>query len=93
MLYDAIVDAVQRARWLPEGDLRERMATRARSARFDWDGGPTRVIFGFEAKGDAKSLVSLEHENLPDAEEAQHMKAFWRERLATFERRCWRARH
>ena len=28
-----------RSRWLPEGELRERTATRPRSARFDWDDG------------------------------------------------------
>jgi Domain of unknown function (DUF4287) len=81
-LYDAFVDASQRKRWLPDGRLRERTATKPKSARFDWDGGPTRVIVGFQAKGDAKSVVDLEHARLPDAEEAERMKAYWRERIA-----------
>jgi hypothetical protein len=81
-LYDAFVDASLRERWLPDDALRERTATRPRSARFDWDHGATRVIVGFEAKGEAKSTVSLEHAKLPDAAEAERMKAFWRERVA-----------
>jgi hypothetical protein len=37
---------------------------------------------GFTAKGDAKSAVALAHERLADAEEAERMKVWWRERLA-----------
>jgi hypothetical protein len=81
-LYDAFVDESLRRRWLPETELRERSATRPKSARFDWGEGETRVIVGFEDKGDAKSTAALEHARLPDAEEAERMKAFWRERVA-----------
>ena len=80
-LYEAFVDESAREHWLPAGELRERTATKPRSARFDWGDGETRVVVGFTAKGDAKSTVALEHERLPDAEEAERMKAFWRERL------------
>ena len=82
-LYAAVVDKPWRRRWLPEGELRERTATKPRSARYDWGDGDTRVIFGFEAKGEAKSAVSLQHERVPDASEADRMKAFWRDRVAT----------
>jgi hypothetical protein len=81
-LYEAFVDEALRREWLPDAELRERTATRPKSARFDWDGGDTRVVVGFEAKGDAKSTASLAHEKLPDAGEAERMKAFWRERVA-----------
>ncbi|HEV3376277.1 MAG TPA: hypothetical protein VG126_03260 [Thermoleophilaceae bacterium] len=81
-LYDAVVDESLRARWLPEGELRERTSTRPRSARFDWGEGDTRVHVAFDAKGDSKSTVALEHSRLTDAEEAERMRAFWRERLA-----------
>ena len=80
-LYDAFVDASLRERWLQDGDLRERTATKPKSARFDWGDGDTRVIVGFEPKGAAKSTVALEHERLSDAQEAERMKAHWRERL------------
>jgi Domain of unknown function (DUF4287) len=81
-LYDAFVDESLRERWLPDGRLRERTATKPKSARFDWDDGETRVVVGFIAKGDAKSVVAIEHARLPDAAEADRMKAFWRERVA-----------
>jgi hypothetical protein len=80
-LYEAFVDESLRERWLPDGELRERTATRPKTARFDWGDGVTRVIVGFTAQGEAKSTVALEHARLPDAEEAERMKAFWRERM------------
>lgn len=46
-LYAAVVDPGLREGWLPGGALRERTARPSRSARFDWQGGPTRVIVGF----------------------------------------------
>jgi hypothetical protein len=81
-LYEAFVDESQRTRWLPKGKLRERTASKPSSARFDWGDGETRVNVGFTAKGDAKSIVALQHERLPNAEEAERMKAFWRDRVS-----------
>jgi hypothetical protein len=63
------------------GKLRERTAASPKSARFDWGDGPTRVHVTFLAKGDAKSTATLEHVRLVDAEQAERMKASWRERL------------
>jgi Domain of unknown function (DUF4287) len=82
-LYDAFVDESMRARWLPDAELRERTATKPKTARFDWGEGDTRVIVGFTAQGEAKSTAALEHSRLADAEEAERMKSFWRERVAT----------
>jgi Domain of unknown function (DUF4287) len=81
-LYDAFVDERQRRRWLPDAELRERTATRPRSARFDWGDTTTRVVVGFESKANGKSLAALAHEKLPDAAEAERMKTYWRERVA-----------
>jgi hypothetical protein len=80
-LYDAFVDATVRRRWLPDGDLRERTATRPKSARFDWEDGRTRVHVSFLARGDGRSTLALEHRRLADAEEADRMKAYWRRRV------------
>jgi hypothetical protein len=82
-LFDAFVDESLRSSWLADGELRERTVNRPRGARFDWGEGSTRVVVGFESKGEAKSMVGLAHEKLPDAEEANRMKAYWRERVAT----------
>lgn len=81
-LYDAFVDESLRRHWLPQAELRERTARRAKSARFDWGDGETRVNVFFEAKGDRKSRAVVEHGRPVDAHEAARMKAFWRERVA-----------
>ena len=81
-LYDAFVDESLRGRWLPDGELRERTATKPKSARFDWGGDGSRVHVTFAAKGDGKSTVALQHARLADAREAERMKAYWRERVA-----------
>jgi uncharacterized protein YndB with AHSA1/START domain len=80
-LYEAFIDESLRRRWLSDGRLRERTATKPKSARFDWGDGETRVNLVFTAKGEAKSTVALEHARLADAEQAERMKAYWRERL------------
>lgn len=82
-LYDAFVDAALRERWLPGADLRQRTATKPRSARFDWADGATRVVVTFADKGGAKSSLALAHRRIADAEEAERLKRFWRDRVAT----------
>jgi uncharacterized protein YndB with AHSA1/START domain len=69
-------------RWLPGADLRVRTATAPRSARYDWEDGSTRVHVTFASRGEDKSTVTVSHERLPDADTADEMKAWWRERLA-----------
>jgi uncharacterized protein YndB with AHSA1/START domain len=80
-LFEAFADESVRRSWLPEADLRERTATKPRSARFDWGETDTRVVVGFIDKGESRSAAALAHEKLPDAAEAERMKAFWRERV------------
>jgi uncharacterized protein YndB with AHSA1/START domain len=81
-LYDAFVDESLRGRWLFDRELRERTATKPKSARFDWGDGQTRVNVTFLARGEAKSTAALEHRRLADADEAERMKAYWRQRIA-----------
>lgn len=81
-LYSAFVDPDQRARWLPDAELRERTTIAPRSARFDWGDGASRVHVALSAKGDAKATAALTHERLPDGREAERMKAYWRDRVA-----------
>jgi hypothetical protein len=82
-LYDAFVQESLRTRWLPDGRLRERTASRPKSARFDWGDGRTRVHVTFLPKGTASSTVAVRHARLADAAEADRMKALWRARVAT----------
>ncbi len=81
-LYDAVVDESLRARWLPDGQLSERTATKPKSARFDWDEDQTRVNVTFLAKGENKSTIALEHRRMASATEAERMKNYWRARFA-----------
>jgi uncharacterized protein YndB with AHSA1/START domain len=80
-LFEAWEDDGAREGWLPGADLRVRTATAPKSARYDWEDGTTRVIVTFERADDAKGRVFVSHERLPDADTAEAMKAFWRERL------------
>lgn len=82
LLFSAFSDESLRERWLPGAVLRLRTATAPKSARYDWEDGSTRVYVGFTDKGDGRSSVAIQHERLPDAETAEEMKAWWRERVA-----------
>ena len=81
-LYAAFEDEELRDRWLPGASMSVRTATPFRSARYDWEDGSTRVYVGFSERPGGKSNVALQHERLPDAETAEEMKAWWRERVA-----------
>ncbi len=72
-LFDAFVDGSLRGRWMPEDELRQRTATKPKSARFDWGDGETRVNVTFLEKGGGNSTVAVEHARLADAGEAERM--------------------
>ena len=79
-LFDAFVDAAERTRWIADGQLRERTATRPKTAHFDWGDGPSRVHVTFVAKDAEKSTATISHERLADAKERDRMKRYWNER-------------
>lgn len=81
-LFAAFADEGLREQWLPGATLTVRSASEPKSFRADWDVDATRVVVGFVAKGDAKAVVGVSHEKLPDADSAARMKAYWREHLA-----------
>ena len=60
-LFGAFAGEAERGRWLADAELRERSATKPRSARFDWGDGRTRVNVTFRATGEARSTVTVEH--------------------------------
>jgi uncharacterized protein YndB with AHSA1/START domain len=80
-LFDAFVVQSSRRRWLANDRLRQRTATKPKSARFDWADDESRVNVTFLSKDEGKSTVVVEHARLRDGEEAQRMKAHWRARL------------
>ena len=85
-LYEAFVNGSRRKRWLPDGKLRMRTSSKPKSARFDWGEGQTRVNVGFTARGENKSAVALEHSRIADAQEAERMKAYWRDQVAALKK-------
>ena len=80
-LFEAVVEPRGRDPWVEKATLTRRTATPPKSARFDFRDGASRVVVGFDAKGDSKSTVSLMHEGLPDADAVEEMRGFWKERL------------
>jgi uncharacterized protein YndB with AHSA1/START domain len=81
VLFDAWVDEEMRRQWLGDGSMAPRSSQPGRVARFDWGDGATRVTVTFEDKGPAKSSAAVAHERLADADEAETVKAAWKERL------------
>ena len=80
-VFAAFDEPESRARWLPGVELAVRTTTPPRLARYDWEGGSSRLVVGIEALEDGRSRVGLMHERLTDNAEREQMKAWWRERL------------
>ncbi len=74
----AFTSAPIRRKWLPDAPMRQRPTRAALSARFDWSDPASRVVVAVVPKGTGKSLVSVGHELLPDAEAGERLKAAWR---------------
>lgn len=80
-LYKAWHNKKVRGRWLADNSLVIRKATEAKSLRITWIDGRTSLEVFFIAKGEGKSQVTVQHSKLPDAAEAERMKAYWAEAL------------
>jgi hypothetical protein len=78
----AFIEDDERERWFPGAPMHPRPTQSARSARFDWEDGRTRVVVYFTEKGPEKTSVAVQHERLADPDEAEAMRGLWRERLA-----------
>lgn len=79
--YAAFADGRRRKSWLADGAMSLRTGEPVRSARFDWDGGTSRVTVTFAPKGSSKTSVAVAHERISDEKTAQDLKAAWKERL------------
>jgi uncharacterized protein YndB with AHSA1/START domain len=87
----AFTDTTIRRRWLPDAEMRRRPTRAVLTARFDWSDPKSRVVVNIVPKGHGKALVAVGHEQIPDAESVQRLKAAWRgwlgELKAVLERR------
>ena len=80
-LFAEVVDPRRRRRWLEPGTLTMRTSRSVKSARFDFRDGGSRVEAYFDAKGEAKATVHVQHDRLSDHDAVERMRGFWRERL------------
>jgi len=76
-LYAAWHDAKLRDLWIGDGPIVVRKATRNKSIRITWCDKKTNVEANFYAKGNAKALVTVQHNKLPDAKRGEQMKKYW----------------
>jgi hypothetical protein len=81
-LFTAFTEASRRSTWLDRGMLRIRTTQKNKTARFDFQGGGSRVVAWFDPKDRNKTTVTVQHEKLPDAAAVEEMRSFWKERLA-----------
>lgn len=75
VVYEAITNSRRRKRWL-DLDLKVTTSTAAKSVRIAAADG-TRVDINLYAKGDAKTVLQLQHERLAHASAVQSKKAYW----------------
>jgi hypothetical protein len=83
--FDAFVSSERRAAWLSDGTASIRSSQGNKTARFDWNGGPSRLLVTFESKGTAKSTVHVAHERVPTAQEGEQEKGAWKARLSALQ--------
>ncbi len=84
--YDAFAEEQRRGAWLSDGSLTVTRATPGKGLRGAWAGG-TRLDVRFYPKGEARAQVTVQHDKLPDADEAARMKTYWSaalDRLTTY---------
>jgi hypothetical protein len=78
----AVADPVMRARWSGDLVLVERTLRPPRYARFEVAEDASRVLASIDAKGEARSVVTITHGRLTDAEAVEIRRAAWKRRLA-----------
>jgi uncharacterized protein YndB with AHSA1/START domain len=76
-LFKSFSDTKQRGRWLPEKGLLVRTSTENKCMRVTWNDGKTSLEIYFDAKGEHKSQVVVQHSKLPNAKAASQMKTYW----------------
>ena len=80
-LFTAWQDEKRRASWLPDPGFAIRKVTPNKSMRVDWEDGSTSLDIHFYEKGPGKSQVTVQHNKLEDAQQADQMKAYWSDAL------------
>ncbi|RPI30058.1 MAG: DUF4287 domain-containing protein [Chloroflexota bacterium] len=81
-VYAACFDDSQRLSWLADPGVTIRNSTAGKVVRFDWVDGHSRVDISFLKKGPEKTQVTIQHNRLADAQQAEEMKTYWAEALS-----------
>lgn len=87
-LFAAFTDPELLARWLPNAPWTISTASPGKAVRGAWDNGDgttSRVEVNFTAKGADKAQVAVQQRRLPNPEQAEAQKAYWRDRLAALQ--------
>jgi hypothetical protein len=79
--YAAWADANRRITWLDDPDLEIRTARAPHGIRFTWKDGRSIVAVSCVPRGAARTQVSVQHERLPSATAAEHMRGYWSRQL------------
>jgi hypothetical protein len=79
-VYRALVEDARRGQWL-DGELEISSTRPDRTVNGRWDGGPERLTIRLDAKGESRTVLSLGHSKLPDAQAAEAAKVAWGARL------------
>ena len=79
VLFEAFNEPRKRKKWL-DAEVTVRKATAPKSMRIIWADGTT-VELWFTAKGEAKSVVSVQHTKLTSKDQADRLRVYWTERL------------
>ncbi len=87
-LFGAWADEGLRRTWLSDSAFEVRKATPRKSMRITWIDGATHLDVNFNAKGDAKSQVVVQHGKLADAKAAERMKGYWSQALERLKATC-----
>ena len=82
VLFSAWEDEASRRRWLGDPPITLRRATRPKSMRITWSSDQTNVDVSFWDKGPEKSSVQVQHSKLPDRNDVETKRTFWRAALA-----------
>jgi hypothetical protein len=85
-LFEALHDEEMREQWLGEFEFNVRTARPGKSMTAEWEDTSTRLSLGFYSKGDGRSQIALAHEKIADPQQADELKAFWRDRLGVLKK-------
>lgn len=80
-IYESWNNAKLRVKWLPEKPITIRTARPGKSMRITWVDGKSSLDVNFYEKGKDKCQITVQHGRLPNATEANRVKAYWKERL------------